>query len=293
MGLYPIPYGKNIIDIEVPGEFKLKEESTGLKLMLDLLHRSRLQFPGMGMGFIRRMLDEAINHCSTRFVGGKPLIALDQIKQQISRIQSAFSVTSAMCMRSSEISGIENDLSGLSIEANSMKAYVTDLMQESAQIVTQLSGGNGYKAESMGTRGIIDSRPFQIFEGSNDMLYTQISEATIKLMTRLKNVNLSSFLSDYELTKNVADQFKSLLNFNIDLDMPQRKIIDLGKIISRVISVNQLSEIGAKGFGSDLIRSSMEIIKHEVSTLVTSYKMQTQVVPIVEYKEKGNWLDYA
>jgi acyl-CoA dehydrogenase len=109
MGLCPIPYVKNVIDIEVPGEYKLQEESTGLKLMLDLLHRSRLQFPGMGMGFIRRMLDEAINHCSTRFVGGKPLIALDQIKLQISRIQSAFSVSSAMCMRSSQISGIEND----------------------------------------------------------------------------------------------------------------------------------------------------------------------------------------
>jgi acyl-CoA dehydrogenase len=112
-------------------------------------------------------------------------------------------------------------------------------------------------------------------------------------MTRLKSVNLSSFLSDYELTRNVAEQFKSLLNFNIDPNMPQRKIIDLGKIISRVISVNQLSEIGTKGFGSDLINSSTEIIRHEVSTLVTSYKMQTKVVPIVEYQEKGNWLDYT
>lgn len=46
-----IPYGLNKIDIKVPQQNKLIPESTGLKMMLDILHRSRLQFPGMGMGF--------------------------------------------------------------------------------------------------------------------------------------------------------------------------------------------------------------------------------------------------
>lgn len=293
MGLYPIPYGKNVIDIQVPENFKLEPESTGLKLMLDLLHRSRFQFSGMGMGFIRRMLDEAIVHCTRRFVGGKPLMFLDQIKQQISKIQSSFTVCSAMCLRSSTICGIENDLSGSSIEANSMKAYVTDLMHEAAQIVTQLSGGNGYKAESIGSRSIIDSRPFQIFEGSNDMLYLQICEGMMKGMTQLKNANLFSFLSNYKLTEKVADQFSKLLNINIDLKLPQRKMIDLGKIFSRVISVNQITEMGEKGFRPDLITSSIEIIKHEVSTLLASYKMQTRVIPVEEYHEGGNWMEYC
>lgn len=293
MGLYPIPYGKNVLDIRVPERFKLEPESTGLKLMLDLLHRSRFQFPGMGMGFIRRMLDEALSHCTTRLVGGKPLMALDQVKQHISKIQSAFTVCSAMCFRSSAICGIENDLSGSSVEANSMKAYVTDLMQESAQILTQLSGGNGYKAESMGSRGIIDSRPFQIFEGSNDMLYSQICEGVMKLMAKQKTTNLFSFLSDYDLTKRAAAHFSSTLNFSIELKIPQRKMIDLGKIISRVVSVNQIMEMAESGFRSDLISSSIEIIKHDVSTLLTSYNQHTTVVPIEEYTEGGNWMDYC
>ena len=38
-------------------------------MMLDLLHSSRMQFPGMGMGFIKRMLDEALTHCSQRLLG--------------------------------------------------------------------------------------------------------------------------------------------------------------------------------------------------------------------------------
>jgi alkylation response protein AidB-like acyl-CoA dehydrogenase len=290
VGLYPIPYGKNIVDIRVPEQYKLEAESTGLKLMLDLLHRSRMHFPGMGIGFIRRMLDEAIQHCNQRFVGGKPLIDLDQVKHQISRIQSAFTISSAMCLRSSAESGIEKDLSGSSVEANSMKAYVTDMMQESAQILTQVSGGNGYKAESMGSRGMLDSRPFQIFEGSNEMLYTQISDSVIKMMSRIKEVNLSSFFMKYDLTKNVAAHFKSTLNFNVDVKTPQRKLIDLGKIISRVISMNHLEEMGNKGFRKDLIKSSIETIKHEIAMLVASYQYQINVAPIEEYKEDGNWL---
>src|SRR5690606_16797832 len=52
LGLYMIPYGLNTIDLEVPHNQKLQQTSTGIKMMLDILHRSRLQFPGMGMGFI-------------------------------------------------------------------------------------------------------------------------------------------------------------------------------------------------------------------------------------------------
>ena len=159
---------------------KLIPESTGLKLMMDLLHRSRLQFPGMAIGFVKRMLDEAVEHCNKRFVSGKPLIALDQVKFRISQLQSAFTVASSLCFRSSKMSGIEENVAGAGIEANCMKAYATDLMQRSAQTVTQLKGANGYKMESYAGRGIMDSRPFQVFEGSNEMLYTQISEMVLK-----------------------------------------------------------------------------------------------------------------
>jgi len=293
IGLYPIPYGKNIVDIQVPEQFKLEPESTGLKLMMDLLHRSRLQFPGMGIGFIRRMLDEAINQCTTRIVGRKSLMALDQVKHQIAKIQSAFTISSAMCSRSAGYSGIENNLATAAVEANSMKAYTTDLMQEAAQILTQLSGANGYKAEKVGARGIMDSRPFQIFEGSNDMLYSQISEMVLKIMGRQKTMNLSEFFKNYNLTQNAADYFKSTLDFKIDINMPQRKHVDLGKIISRVVSANHVVELGAKGFRSDLIDDSLETIKHDISNLVSSFKFQIRISPIEEYKDDSSWLAFC
>lgn len=293
IGLYPIPYGKNSIDIQVPEAYKLKPESTGLKLMMDLLHRSRMQFPGMGMGFIRRMLDESIKQCSNRMIGGKPLIALDQVKHQISRIQSAFTVCSAMCARSAEFAGLENNLASDAIEANSMKAYVTDLMQESAQTLTQLSGANGYKAENIGSRGIVDSRPFQIFEGSNDMLYTQISEMVLKLMNRKKTVNLYDFISQYDLTKNASSYFKSILNFSLDFKIPQRKLVDLGKILSRIISANMVLNLESSGFNSNLVKECIATLQHDVSMLVSSLKFNTNISLIEDYKHNSSWLSFC
>src|SRR5690606_39125438 len=102
--------------------------------------------------------------------------AIDQVQYQLSRIQSAFTICSAMCAHSSNMSGIEHNLASEGIEANSMKAVVTDLMQESAQLLVQLSGAQGYRTTHIGGRGIMDSRPFQIFEGSNEMLYSQIAD---------------------------------------------------------------------------------------------------------------------
>ena len=292
-GLYPIPYGMNIIDVNVPDEHKLQPESTGLKLMMDLLHRSRLQFPGMGAGFIRRMLDDAVAHTSTRIVKRKPLISLDQVKQQVSEMQSAFTVSSAMCFRSAAISGIENDLVGSAVEANTMKAYVTDLMQESAQTLAQLLGANGYKSESIASRGIIDSRPFRIFEGANEMLYTQITEMVMKMMGNLKKANLSDFLKQYDLTESVAGYFKTLTNFIPDIKMPQRKQVSLGKILSRIIAANHVVKLGERGFRNDLITGSLETIKHEVTTLVSSFSFKSSVVPVEEYRANGSWLEYC
>lgn len=293
LGLELIPYGRNIVDILVPEQQKLIPETSGLKMMLDILHRSRLQFPGMAMGFIKRMMDEAIRQCNNRIVGGKKLIELDMVKYQIAQIQSAFTVVSSMCFRSSSVSGIENDLSGEGIEANSMKAYVTDLMQESSQTFTQLSGANGYRMNNVGGRGIMDSRAFQIFEGSNEMLYTQIGEMVTKLMKRKKELNIFNFLKEYDLTEKACSFFKKDIDFTLMAGISQRKMIDLGKVFSRIIASNFVLEMGEKGFRNDLVTNCINTIKVDVAMLISSFHTENLVTPIDEYQEKSWWYDFV
>ncbi|WP_103866187.1 acyl-CoA dehydrogenase family protein [Aquimarina sp. I32.4] len=293
LGLYMIPYGKNKVDVQIPSQYKLEPQTSGVKMMLDVLHRSRMQFPGMGLGFIKRMLDECIKHCNERIVGGKKLIDLDQIQYQISRVQSSFTIASAMCFRSSNHSGIENDLANEGVEANTMKAYITDLMQEAAQTLTQLSGSKGYHMENIGGRGIMDSRAFQIFEGSNEMLYTQITEIISKLMKRKKEFNIYNFLKDFNLTNKSYSYFKKDIEFVFTLGLKQRKMIDLGKVFSRIISFNFVLEMEEKGFRKDLVENCLEILKLDVSQLINSFHSKNTVIQIEEYQENSHWYNFV
>lgn len=290
LGLYMLPYGKNRIDITVPEEYKLKPKTIGIKMMLDVLHRSRLQFPGMGMGFLKRMLDEAHRHCKQRLVGGQSLFNYDQVKKRITRLQSSFTICSAMCAYTSEHVPISKDVSSFDVAANTIKTMTTDLMQNAAQSLLQLMGAKGYRLDHIAGRSLIDSRPFQIFEGSNDILYQQISESVIKLMRKLKRNNLYEFLSDYKLTEHASEHFKELLNFELDMKMAQDKLVELGRVLSRIISLEFTLRLGEKGFNKELITNTISTLKADVQCLMSSFNYSGDIRVVENYEESSSWL---
>lgn len=293
LGLYMIPYGRNHVDIEVPTEHRLQPESTGIKMMLDILHRSRTEFPGMGMGFLQRILDEALKHCKERFVGGKPLIEYDQVQRRVADIQAAYTACSAMCLYTSEHAHTDNNLAGEALSANAIKTVVTDLMQDAAQSLLQLTGGKGYRLDHVAGRSVVDSRPFQIFEGSNDVLYQQISEAVLKSMRKMKERNLRSFLEGHELTARAIDYFSGALDFEVDQSLPQRKRVDLGRVLGRIVTMELVIELGDRGFRSDLISNCLQAFQEKVDRLLASYRRPQTPSVIDDYVDGSAWLDYV
>ncbi len=292
LGLYMIPYGRNHIDVRVPASHRLEPHSTGIKMMLDLLHRSRMSFPGLGMGFIKRMLDEAILHCKERFVGGKSLFHYDQVQHRLSKLQASFTISSAMCANSSKKAGIENNLTSHGLEANAVKSVVTDLMHEAAQSLLQLVGAKAYQLNHIAGRGTVDSRPFQIFEGSNDILYAQISDSLLKLMKRTKENNLFHFFKGFDLTSRASEYIKDHVNFNPDFEMPQRKLVEMGKVISRIISLNQVLDLNEQGFRKDLADNAIMVLQQEISKLMAGFSINGQVKVVEEYEENSSWLNF-
>lgn len=166
-------------------------------------------------------------------------------------------------------------------------------MQEAAQSVVQLVGAKAYKLNHIAGRGTADSRPFQIFEGSNDILYAQISEGLVKLMKRAKENNLFQFLKSFNLTNRAAEYGKDLMNFNLDLQMPQRKLVELGKIIGRLISLNQVLEIAEKGFREDLIAGGITMLQQDISNLLATFSFKNERQVVLEYEENSSWLDFV
>jgi hypothetical protein len=262
-------------------------------MMLDLLHRSRMQFPGMAMGFIHRLLDESIAHINQRQIGGKTLFTYDQVQHRLAKLQASYTICSAMCANSSEKAGVENDLSPHGFEANSVKSVVTDLMQEAAQSATQLVGAQAYKLNHIAGRGITDSRPFQIFEGSNDILYAQITESLVKMMKKARESNLFQFLKSFNLTSKSASFLKDMLDFDLDTNLPQRKAVELGQVLGRIVSFEMVINLGEKGFRSDLIENGLAMLNQEIVSLMCSFKLQNQTQLIEDYQDNSSWLNFV
>ncbi|MEX2585557.1 MAG: acyl-CoA dehydrogenase family protein [Balneolaceae bacterium] len=292
LGLYMLPYGRNRIKIEVPDSYRLQPRSTGVKMMLDVLHRSRLQFPGMSTGYLKRMLDEALKHCKERFVGGSSLLTYDQVRDRLARLQSYFTVSSAMSHFTSTNVSIDDDTSRMDLIANSIKTVSTDYMQAAAQSLLQLVGAKGYRLDHIAGRSLIDSRPFQIFEGSNDILYQQITESVLKLMKRAKVNNLYQFLKEYSMTKHAAGYFRDQVNFEVDFQMTQRKLVQMGRAISRIVSLELVIRLGERGFNSDMINNSMKAIQNEVASLVASFSSSHEPEVLESYEDGSSWLDF-
>ncbi len=293
LGLYQIPYGRNILDVKIPKVQRLIPRTTGVMMLLDLLHRSRLQFPGMALGFVKRMLDEAISHCRQRMVSGKNLFSYDQVQQHLARLQANFTIISALSIKSSELADIKNDLQPFGLEANIVKTISTDLMQESAQSLVQLVGAEAYKLNHIGGRGIVDSRPFQIFEGANDILYNQITESIVKQMKTLKETNLYTFLKSHNLTKRAAKPLKTALNFSIDPQMSQRKYVELGKALSRIASLDLVLQLGELGFRKDLIVNADSILQQEISQLMAQFNFNQTALVVEDYNENSDWSKFV
>src|SRR5690625_4843719 len=293
LGLYMLPYGRNKVDITVPEAYRLQPRSTGIKMMLDILHRSRLQFPGMGIGFLKRMMVEGVTHCKERSVEGQSLFNYDQVKKLLSQLQAAFTVCSAMCSYTSKNVPIDKDISEKDIAANAIKTYSTDLMQQAAQSLLQLTGAKGYRLDHIAGRALVDSRPFQIFEGSNDILYQQISESVLKRMRRLKLENLYQFLSDFKLTERASDYFSELLNFKIDNKLAQDRLVELGRILSRVISLEFTLRLSDKGFNQQLIDNTIETLRADVERQVTTFINQNTADVVEDYDDSSSWLEFV
>jgi hypothetical protein len=198
-----------------------------------------------------------------------------------------------MCLHTSEHAGTENNLAGATLTANSIKAVVTDLMQDASQSLLQLMGGKGYRLDHVAGRSVVDSRPFQIFEGSNDVLYQQISESVLKSMRQMKEKKLADFLEDHDLTSRATEYFDGAFDFKVDQSLPQRKLVELGRALGRVVTMDMIIELGDRGFRSDLISNGLNVFRKKVDGLLTTYHRSGSASVIEDYVEGSAWLDYV
>ncbi|MEX2442680.1 MAG: acyl-CoA dehydrogenase family protein [Alkalispirochaeta sp.] len=290
LGLYMIPYGHNELDLTVPENHRLVFDRSGVRLMQDLLHRSRMRFPGMALGFIRRTLDEAWEHCTGRLIGGKPLFQYDQVQRRLTQLQGWFTTAAAFCRDAALRSGIELNLVKEGLAANIHKAVMSDYMQRASQSLLQLVGAKGYRQDHFAGRATTDSRPFQIFEGSNDVIYQQIADGFLNPMKRGGETNFARFLESHPLTSDGITRVRDLFDFTVDHAIPQRRKVDLGQALSRVVAIQWNEHLSASGFEPKLVSGAVAQLREEVAGLLGTFHFGQNLEVSQRPTCGGSWL---
>jgi hypothetical protein len=162
-------------------------------------------------------------------------------------------------------------------------------MQEAAQHLLQLVGAKGYSYNHIAGRSVVDSRPFQIFEGSNDILYQQISDSILKIMRKLKEINLYKFFSRYEFSSRAAEYLKDALNVNIDTTVAQHKMVELGKAISKIISLEMVLRFSERNFNRELINNAIQTLVADIQSMMFNYNVHRPAVISEYYNENSSW----
>ena len=132
-----------------------------------------------------------------------------------------------------------------------------------------------------------------LLSGSNEMLYTQISEGILKDMKKKKTDNLGDYLAINELTANASKLYKKEFDFTIGSPISQRKMIDLGKIIARVVTVNDLLELNNEGFSQQLTDNSIEMVRQEIVMLLASLQHHKDISALCEIGDNSDWMKFA
>lgn len=293
LGLFMLPYGKNKVDVRVPEDHRLNGGRGGVRMMLDMLHRSRMQFSGMSIGFLRRMADEAVRHVRSRVVSGARLDEYDQVQARVARIQGRLALVNALSLYAAEHASATADLSREAVAANSTKALCSDYMHLASQSLLQLVGAKGYATDHIAGRSVVDARPFQIFEGSNDVLYTQIGSKVLETMRKHKSGDLGARLrADYSEGVDIA-RLGSELDVTLGDRPAQRRIVDLGVIVSRLHALNALAELARRGFPPEHVAAAAGTAAEEIRHRLDALRHDTSLRTAEEGLGVASWLSYV
>jgi alkylation response protein AidB-like acyl-CoA dehydrogenase len=263
-GLEAITYGLTRLDVAVTAENKLCGPDTNLRVIYDILNRSRISISAIATGALRRLLEEAAKWAAERVVFGKPMIAYEQVQHRLAAIQATSTICSSIC---SFVGSMLDAHEGLErfiemVAANIVKVTTTDLLQMSAQSAVQLYGGQGFRKDHYVGKAFTDSRPFQIFEGSNDVLYEAIAAQLIGEARKLGLNTLGETLARHPDLPPATIPKDSLRELPIQVEDSQVDRVLLGKIISRYSAIGIVQECAAR-LCPELLESAVSYLRAE------------------------------
>ena len=202
-GLGGVSYGINTGEFIIDKKYLLVELSgNGLRREFqDIFTRSRFLFVGMTLGHQERMEFEANNYAAQRKIGRFMQNELPVVRRSLNLIKARRIASEAML----NLALRDYDTLGLVAQANIIKNLPTRYAIDSARMRAKLKGADAYH-EGDAYQDLLDIEPFDIFEGPEPFLNTQIGSHLLRRFQNAAGDKVPSF-SDTKDRENVYPDF--------------------------------------------------------------------------------------
>jgi len=238
LGLQPIPYGSTrYTNVSVPESYVITPPGgSALRDILDTLFRSRMGVAAIAAGQCRRLADEVASRAQSRITFGRAIGEYDQVQYRLSGLRGFQQVNQSLWHFTGYWSDLQTDVSGDHVLANASKVVSSEGLQAAADSAVQVFAAAAYKRNHVVGRAFTDARPFQIFEGSNDVLLENTYDV---LASRYGGVNAEVVGAELEryglkLSENIPVAVRDVLVRNDGLS--QRQKVQYGKMVSWMLA---------------------------------------------------------
>jgi alkylation response protein AidB-like acyl-CoA dehydrogenase len=245
LGLQPIPYGETqFTDVMLPESHNLTPRGTSvLRVMYDTLFRSRLGIAAIASGLCQRLLDDVTRRTSERVVFGGPIARFDQVQFRLSTLRGLAKMNHSLRLFVGDWMHQHEDISGDYVLVNAIKVISSDSMAAAADSAVQLFASAAYKRDHVAGRAYVDSRPFQIFEGSNDVLHDNTFEVLASRYDAVSPAALEREMKTFGLELPGDLPGGTLDALAVDGACSQREQVHLGKIIEWIVVSGILEKV--------------------------------------------------
>ncbi len=238
LGLQPIPYGMTRYDqVTVPNSHVLgSTKGGGLRVIYDTLFRSRLGMPAISAGHCRRLAHEVSLRIHDRQVLGRPLADYDQVRFRLEDLQAMATLNQQLCRFNAIWMREHEDISTDYTLVNACKLVCSETIQAASDSAMQIFASAAFKRNHLVGRAYVDSRPFPIFEGSNDVLDDNLYDTIVGRQGVFTLEAINQELSQYGLCLSPDLPAVVWQAFDQARNTPQRKKVVLGRTLAWAVA---------------------------------------------------------
>lgn len=168
-------------DVRVPAENLLGEPGDGFRIAMSTLNNGRMSMGTAISGGMKRFLQLALEHTSTRRQFDRALIDFEMVEEKLAwmageiyGLESSSYLTTGL---------VDRGVADFSLESAMTKIESSDRGWYALNRAFQVIGGEAYMARHPLAKAIRDFRIFPIFEGSNDVMRAYVALNGLKALS--------------------------------------------------------------------------------------------------------------